>query len=374
MQDEASSFVIDRMTDAELKAIANKVLQQERLTEADALTLYKRADVSVLGVLASVVRNRLHGNKAFFNRNIHIEPTNICLYNCKFCSYSRKEGEEGSWEYNIDQMVEKVNKYPKGAITEVHIVGGVHPNRDVYYYGKMVNAIKTARPEIHIKAFTAVEIDFMTLKAGMSVAQGFEYLKQQGLNSIPGGGAEILIDSIREQICGQKSRSNIWLQVHEAAHKAGVPSNATMLYGHVENYADRVEHLRLLRELQDRTHGFNAFIPLKYKNANNLLSNLEEITTIEDLRNYAVCRLYLDNIPHVKAYWPMIGRDVAQLSLSYGVDDLDGTIDDTTKIYSMAGAKEQAPSMNTEEMVRLITAARCVAVERDSVYNELQVF
>lgn len=357
-----------------LLSIAEKALSGTRISQQEAVTLYQEAPLNFLGTLANYIREQKHGHATFFNKNIHLEPTNICVYSCKFCSYSRKAGQEGSWEHTVDDMLEKIGQYPEGSITEVHIVGGVHPDKDLHYYGQMLAAIHAKHPQLHIKAFTAVELEYMIKQSGYTIADGLRRLKEYGLESIPGGGAEIFDTDIRREICGEKSRAKTWLTIHREAHLAGIPSNATMLYGHIENYTHRADHLQQLRDLQDETGMFNAFIPLKYKKANNSMTAIGEVTHIEDLRNYAVCRIFLDNIPHLKAYWPMIGRDTAQLSLSYGVDDIDGTIDDTTKIYSMAGAEDKHPVMNTAQMVSLIQHAGRKAVERDSVYNILKEF
>lgn len=354
--------------------IEKKVLAGERITTGECLLLYREGELAFLGKLANHVREKMNGKSAFFNRNIHIEPTNICIYMCKFCAYSRKAGEEGSWDYSLQEILDKVAAYPVGSITEVHIVGGVHPDRDLEYYCTMVSGIKRARPELHVKGFTAIELDFMIRKAGLSVEEGLQRLKQSGLESIPGGGAEIFNDDVRKQICGDKSKAEMWLTIHEAAHRVGLPSNATMLYGHVETFEHRVDHLDKLRQLQDHTRGFNAFIPLKYKHKNNLLSHVQELTSIEDMRNYAISRIFLDNFPHIKAYWPMIGKDMALLALSFGADDLDGTIDDTTKIYSMAGSNESSPVMNSQQMVDLIKTAGFIPIERDSLYNTVRTF
>ncbi len=359
--------------DKKISGIIDKIAEGHRISVEEGIFLY-RTDLGVLAVLANSIRERLHGNYTFFNKNIHLEPTNICIYSCKFCSYSRKQGEDGVWEYGFDDMLDSVGKYKDSDITEIHIVGGVHPHKDIFYYSKLLSAIKNIIPGIHIKAFTAVELDYMIKKAGMSLSEGLEFLKNNGLDSIPGGGAEIFNEDIRKQICHEKSNSKLWLEVHENAHKSGIPSNATMLYGHIESFEDRINHLDKLRRLQDKTGGFNAFIPLKYKSNNNRLAHIGEVNHVEDLRNYAVSRIFLDNIPHIKAYWPMTGKDIAQLSLSFGVDDIDGTIDDTTKIYSMAGAKDTKPAMTTSEMVMMIKEVNRVPVERNSIYDIVHVF
>jgi aminodeoxyfutalosine synthase len=356
-------------SDSELLSIAELSLSGGRISTEQASYLYQHASLNFAGSIANYIREKLHGDKTYFNKNIHIEPTNICVYSCKFCSYSRKEGQEGSWEMESSQILSKIGGYPKGSITEVHIVGGVHPDKDVHYFAGILRSIKQQFPWLHIKAFTAVELEYMIKKAGMGISQGLIYLKEAGLDSIPGGGAEIFDTEIRRQICGEKSRAGTWLRIHRQAHLAGIPSNATMLYGHIENYGHRAEHMEKLRQLQDETGMFNAFIPLKFKSANNELSYIKETSHIDDLKNYAIARIFMDNIPHIKAYWPMIGKDSAQMSLAYGVDDIDGTIDDTTKIYSMAGSAEAKPMMNTEQMAGLIRQVKRLPVERDSVYN-----
>ncbi len=353
-----------------LKSIAEKVLSGKRISADEGYALYTEGDLAFVGELANQVRKRINGNRTFFNRNFHIEPTNVCIFSCKFCSYSReyKHKEEG-WELTKEQILEKVKAYDGTPVTEVHIVGGVHPKMDIHFFADVLSAIKALRPSLHIKAFTAVELDYMFRKAKMTVAEGLSYLKANGLDSIPGGGAEIFDETIREKICADKCSSEQWLSIHATAHGLGIMSNATMLYGHYENYAHRIDHMNRLRNLQDKTGGFNTFIPLKFRNKNNDMSDATESTLIEDLKNYAVSRIFMDNFKHIKAYWPMIGRQTAQLSQSFGVDDLDGTIDDSTKIYSMAGAEEKNPSLTTEQIVQLISQTGHVAVERDTLYN-----
>jgi aminodeoxyfutalosine synthase len=358
-----------------LRAIAEKIYQSERITREEGLRLFEEADLPFLGALANQVREKLHGNKTFFNRNFHIEPTNVCVFSCHFCSYSRlyANREEG-WELSLDDMLNIVKKYDGKPETEVHIVGGVHPKMNLYFFADLLKAIKAHRSDLHIKAFTAVELDYMFRKAKVSVEEGVQILKEAGLDSIPGGGAEIFDEEIREKICADKVDAEGWLQIHEAIHRAGMHSNATMLYGHIENYAHRVDHMDRLRSLQDKTGGFNTFIPLKFRNKDNDMSHIAEVSLVEDLKMYAVARLYMDNFPHLKAYWPMLGRKNAQLSLAFGVDDIDGTIDDTTKIYSMAGSEEQSPAMSTEEIVTLIKQVKRQPVERDTLYNVIQAY
>jgi aminodeoxyfutalosine synthase len=359
----------------ELRQIAEKIISGKRITDEDGLLLFERGSLSFLGALANYVREKNHGHKTFFNRNFHIEPTNVCVFSCHFCSYSRlyAKREEG-WELSMEDMLNIVKKYDNKPETEVHIVGGVHPKMNLDFFAELLRKIKAHRPDLHIKGFTAVELDYMFRKAKMTVEEGMQFLKDAGLDSIPGGGAEIFNEEVRAKICPDKVDSEGWLLIHETAHKLGMHSNATMLYGHIETYKDRIDHMSRLRELQDRTGGFNTFIPLKFRNGDNDMSHIPEVSVIEDFKTYAVARLYLDNFPHLKAYWPMLGRKNAQLSLAFGVDDIDGTIDDTTKIYSMAGSEEQNPAMTTEEIVNLIKQVNRQPVERDTLYNVVQEF
>jgi aminodeoxyfutalosine synthase len=363
--------LLDNISEPGIRKISEKIISDIRISPEDGLLLYEKTDLSLLGVLSGIVRRKKNNGFAYFIRNFHIEPTNKCIYNCRFCSYHKSASDPESWEYSHDQMLEIVKSFDSKEVKEAHIVGGVHPSYDLHYYGRLIQKIKQQRPSLHIKAFSAPELEYMIKKAGMTLEDGLKKLKEYGLDSIPGGGAEIFDEKLRAGICNEKTSSEMWLAIHEAAHSTGIPSNATMLYGHVETYAHRIDHMERLRKLQDRTGGFNAFIPLKYKKANNSMSYLGEVSIIEDLRNYAVARIYLDNIPHIKAYWPMIGKTAAQLSLSFGTDDLDGTIDDTTRIYSMAGAEEQNPSMTTGEICKLIRDAGFEPIERNSLYNKI---
>jgi aminodeoxyfutalosine synthase len=363
--------LLTHINDKDLRLIADKISDNIRISPEEGLLLFKKADLSLLGLLAGIARRRHNGNLAYFNRNFHIEPTNICIYNCRFCSYHKPEGDPESWEYSHEEMLDIVKRFDNKPVTEVHIVGGVHPSYDLHYWGTLLKKIKEHRPELHIKAFSAIELDHMISLTGCSIEEGLSLLRGYGLNSIPGGGAEIFDEELRKKICDEKSSSDLWLKIHETAHTLGISSNATMLYGHIENYTHRINHMQRLRKLQDKTHGFNAFIPLKYKRANNSMSYLGEVNTIEDLRNYAVSRIFLDNFPHIKAYWPMTGKECAQLSLSFGTDDMDGTIDDTTRIYSMAGSDEENPAMSSDEISTLIRQAGFIPVERDSLYNKI---
>jgi aminodeoxyfutalosine synthase len=367
--------LINHTTDTQLKNIAQKVKAGTRITDEECLVLFEKGSLAFVGTLANFIREKLHGDKTYFNRNFHIEPTNVCVFSCKFCSYSRlyAHKEEG-WELSIDQMLDIVKTYDGKPITEVHIVGGVHPKMNMDYFIELMQKIKAHRPSLHVKAFTAVELDYMFRKAKLSTAAGMKKLHEAGLDSLPGGGAEIFHPEIREQIAGDKVNAAGWLSIHEEAHKLGMHSNATMLYGHVEKYEHRIDHMRRLRELQDKTKGFNTFIPLKFRNHDNEMSYVPESTITEDMRLYAIARIYLDNFPHLKAYWPMLGRQNAQLSLSFGVNDIDGTIDDSTKIYSMAGSEEQTPKMSTAELVTLIKQVKRQPVERDTLYNVIKDF
>lgn len=357
-----------------LLRVAEKVLSSERISVDEGNLLYNEGSLPYLSLLADTVSRRVSENHVFFNRNFHIEPTNICVNHCAFCSYRRRKGDEGCWEFSIEDIKEKVLACKNSGATEVHIVGGVHPDRDVYFYAEMIKAVKEGNPAIHIKAFTAVEIDSMCRQAGLTIENGLKLLKEAGLGSMPGGGAEIFDEQIRQKICPDKTGSAEWLRIHRIAHNLSIPTNATMLYGLLENFENRIDHLQRLRSLQDETKGFNAFIPLKFKHYNNSFSHIKETSTIEDLKNYAVSRIFLDNIPHLKAYWPMIGKQVAQLSLAFGVDDLDGTIDDSTKIYSMAGSAEQNPSASTDELITMIKGAGKIPAERDTIYNIIRIF
>lgn len=356
-----------------LKSVAGKVLTSERISPEEGLLMYREGSVAFLGMLANHIREARHGNRTYFNRNFHIEPTNVCVFSCKFCSYSRlyAQREEG-WELSIDQMVDKVKEYDGKPVTEVHIVGGVHPKMDIHFFAELLRRIRAERPDLHLKGFTAVELDYMFRKAKMTRAEGMKYLHEAGLDSLPGGGAEIFAPEIREQISADKVDGAGWLDIHATAHALGMHSNATMLYGHIEDYSHRIDHMEQLRQLQDRTGGFNTFIPLKFRNHDNEMSHVPETSVMEDLKAYAMARIYMDNFPHIKAYWPMLGRQQAQLTLSFGVNDIDGTIDDSTKIYSMAGSEEQTPSMTTQELVTLIRQAGRTPIERDTLYKEIR--
>ncbi|MGZ4049886.1 MAG: aminofutalosine synthase MqnE [Bacteroidia bacterium] len=350
--------------------IAKKIIAGERITDEEGLLLFEKASLGLAATFANYIREKKHGDITYFNRNFHIEPTNVCVFSCKFCSYSRlyARRDEG-WQLSMEQMMDIVKGYDGKPVTEVHIVGGVHPKMDLNFFCDFISQVKQHRPDLHIKGFTAVELDYMFKKAKLSIEEGMQKLKDAGLQSLPGGGAEIFDETIRQQISADKVDAEGWLKIHEAAHNLGMHTNATMLYGHIESYSHRIDHMSRLRNLQDKTHGFNTFIPLKFRNKNNDMSNVPEASVTEDMKMYAVARIYMDNFPHLKAYWPMLGRQNAQLALSFGVNDIDGTIDDSTKIYSMAGSEEQTPSMTTQELVMLIKQAKRRPVERDTLYN-----
>ena len=367
---ELNFLISDEQLDPQLKAIALKVKEGERISFDEGVALYQKGELSYLGVLANFIREKRHGNKTYFNRNFHIEPTNLCVYDCKFCSYSRliKERSQG-WELSMEQMLDIVRKYDDQPVTEVHIVGGVLPQYDLGFYTSLFSKIREHRPGLHIKALTPVEYHYIFKKAKVDYDTGMLLMKEAGLESMPGGGAEIFHPEIRNQIAKDKCTAEQWLRIHEVWHNLGQRSNATMLYGHIEEFWHRVDHMEQLRLLQDRTGGFQTFIPLKFRNQDNQMSHVNEVSVIEDLRNYAIARIYLDNFDHIKAYWAMISRNTAQLSLNFGVDDIDGTLDDTTKIYSMAGAEEQNPAMSTKELVELIKQVGRHPIERDTLYN-----
>jgi aminodeoxyfutalosine synthase len=365
--------LVEATKDKELQRIANKIINKERILFDEGVTLFEKGSLSWLGTLANFVREQKHGDKTYFNKNFHIEPTNVCVFSCKFCSYSKlyANREEG-WELSIEQMMHIVKSYDGKPVTEVHIVGGVHPKMNLAFFIDLLKAIKAHRPDLHIKGFTPVELDYMFKKAKVTTEEGMKLAHAAGLDSLPGGGAEIFHPEIRKQICEDKVDADGWLNIHKVAHNLGMHSNATLLYGHIEKYWHRIDHMERLRQLQDETGGFNTFIPLKFRNQDNEMSHIAESTTIEDMRMYAVSRLYMDNFAHIKAYWPMLGRQNAQLTLSFGVNDIDGTIDDSTKIYAMAGSEEQTPTMSTADLVRLIKQVKREPIERGTLYNEIK--
>lgn len=354
-------------TEEEVK-IANAVFENRRISPEQAVYLYKNSDPIFCAWLANIVKERHFGKKVFYNKNIHVEVSNICINKCNFCSFCHEEGSDGAWEMSIGEVLSFLAEKNINEITEIHITGGLHPEKRLQFYVELFKEIKSKYPKIHLKAFTAVEIEYFAKSDRLSFEEVLNILKKSGLNSLAGGGAEILDDKIREKLCPQKTKSQVWLEIHNIAHNLGIKSNCTMLYGHIENYCDRVLHMKKLRDLQDKTGGFNCFIPLKYKSFGNSLDIDTEISLSEELKNYAIARLFLDNIPHIKAYWPMCGKETAILALSFGADDFDGTISDSTKIYSMAGG-ENKPEISEKDIKMILSKAGFEAVERNSDYN-----
>ncbi|MBE6204309.1 MAG: aminofutalosine synthase MqnE [Alistipes sp.] len=351
--------------------IASLVEAGKRLSFDEALTLWQQAPLWRLGELATQRKRAISGEKVFYNKNFHIEPTNLCVFNCKFCSFRQPKGSPKAWDMTMEEVEQMVRSFRGKGITEMHIVGGVHPEHGLDYYCDMIRRVKAILPEAAVKAFTAIELSYMIRKAGLTIDEGLQRLIEAGMEAIPGGGAEIFDEKIRAEICPEKGSTAEWFEVHAAAHRLGIKTNATMLYGHIEGVEHRVDHLIRLREQQDRTGGFNAFIPLKYRNFGNSMSAIGEVPIVDDLRTLAMSRLILDNVPHIKAYWVMYGKQTTEMALAFGADDIDGTIDDSTKIYSMAGADDQRPRMSVEDMQQMVGRAGFVAIERDTHYNEI---
>jgi aminodeoxyfutalosine synthase len=354
--------------------IKNKILGGKRISEEDALLLFETEDIFTLGALACHVAEKKNKKKAYFIRNRHINPTNICVNRCRFCAFSRSKGEEGSYELTLKEVISRLktqNSKLKTAVTEVHIVGGLHPEWPLSYYMKMLSSIKKHFPALHIKAFTAVEIDYFSRISGLTLSDTLKAMKKSGLGSMPGGGAEIFRESIRDRLCPEKISGERWLEVMETAHKTGIRTNATMLYGHVEDIADRVDHLSRLRSLQDRTRGFQAFIPLAYQPRNTEIEG-SYTSGIDDLKTVAVSRIFLDNFAHIKAYWIMLGEKISQLSLKFGADDIDGTIIEEKIAHSAGGLT--AGHLTAEQLVNLIQKAGRIPVERDSFYRVVRKY
>ncbi|MFR9620371.1 MAG: CofH family radical SAM protein [Rikenellaceae bacterium] len=356
----------------ELLQVAHKCSSAERISCDEALLLMREAPLWLLGQLAVERKQRVSGDAVYYNRNFHIEPTNICQMRCKFCSYRRDASSPEAWDYTMEEMCEMASRYVGSGVTEVHIVGGVHPTHDIAFYEELIGNIKRLLPDVCVKAFTAIELSQMIRKSGVGVAEGLARLQAAGMEAIPGGGAEIFDDEVRRAICPEKGSAADWFEVHDLAHRMGMRTNATILYGHIESLEARIDHLSRLRDQQDLTGGFNAFIPLKYRNSNNSMSHLGEVSVVDDMRMMAVSRLFLDNIPHIKAYWVMYGKSSTELALAFGADDVDGTIDDTTKIYSMAGAEDQSPRITIAQIEAMAQRAGFRAVERDTNYNEIE--
>ncbi|MEW6108781.1 MAG: aminofutalosine synthase MqnE [Nitrospirota bacterium] len=346
--------------------IKNKVLSGKRITGDDALKLFESDDIFTLGALASYAAEKKNGKKAYFIRNRHINPTNICINRCRFCAFSRSKGQEGAFELTINDIIKKLRS---AHYTEVHIVGGLHPDWPFEYYLKIISTIKRFFPKLHIKAFTAVEVDFFSRISGLSLEDTLKALKKNGLGSMPGGGAEIFDAGIRNRLCPEKIQGDRWLDVMETAHKVGLKTNATMLYGHIENHSHRVHHLVKLRELQDKTGGFQAFIPLAFHPKNTLISGTYT-SGIDDLKTIAVSRLVLDNFDHIKAYWIMLGEKISQLALRFGADDIDGTVIEE-KITHSAGALT-GEHLTADQLVNMIKKSGKIPVERDSFYRRVK--
>lgn len=354
--------------------IAAKVAGHERLTADDALFLFEYPDLIAIGELAARANERRNGRRVFFNVNRHINHTNICVNRCKFCAFSKTADEPGAYCYDMDEIRNRAIEAAAQGSTEIHIVGGLHPDLPFDFYLEMLATVREVSPALHIKAFTAVEIEYLSRLAGLSISATLQSLKEAGLGSLPGGGAEILGKTVRDQLCPEKISGETWLAIMREVHHAGLKSNATMLYGHVETYADRVDHLRRLRQLQDETGGFQVFIPLSFQKENNPLGHLKNPLSsgVDDLKTLAIARLYLDNFANIKAYWVMLGEKIAQTSLCFGVNDLDGTVVEE-KIGHDAGASSPQ-TMTKEAIVTMIRQAGRTPVERDTLYNELRMY
>ncbi|MBA3534628.1 MAG: aminofutalosine synthase MqnE, partial [Ardenticatenales bacterium] len=353
-----------------LTDIAEKVARGERLTREEGVRLYESHDLVAIGQMANRVRERLHGKQVFFNKNRHINPTNICAVHCNFCSFRRNGNEADAYWWTAEQIVARVRPDVDENTTEFHIVGGLHPELGVEYYNSIFRALKQAFPWIHLKGMTAVEIHYLAQLENKSWEEVVESMHAAGLDSLPGGGAEIFAEHVRRRICPEKSTADEWLAIHRIAHNLGMRSNATMLYGHIEDAAARVDHMIRLRELQDETGGFQTFIPLAFHPMNNGLGkkvDREWTTGVDDLKTLAIARLMLDNFAHIKAYWIMLTPGIAQVALRFGADDIDGTVIEE-KIYHDAGATT-AQGMTRRELMRYIRAVGCTPVERDTLYN-----
>jgi len=357
--------------DAGLGEIYDKVAAAQRLSFKDGLNLYRCPDILAVGYLANMVRERINGHNAYFIYNQHINYSNICTNLCKFCAFGRKKEDELAYEMSVEEVKDKVRQRLDEPIVEIHMVGGIHPDLPFSYYIELLEGIKEVRPEVHIQAFTCVEIAHLAGLRGKSIEETLEELREAGLGSLPGGGAEVFSSRIRERTCAEKLSGADWLKVSKAAHRSGFNTNATMLYGHIETIEERLEHLEALRAAQDETGGFLAFIPLAFHPKNTEMASISSTSGIDDLRNIAVARLYLDNFPHIKAYWVMIGPKMAQIALSFGADDLDGTVKEEV-ITHMAGA-ETEQAIGSDTLIRLITEAGRVPVERSTLYDVIAV-
>jgi aminodeoxyfutalosine synthase len=363
-QAERRPFATD---DAKLQPIAEKVLRGERLGFDDGLALYRSPDILAVGWLANLVREKLHGNIAYFNVNRHINPTNVCVAACRLCAFGRKKDANGAYTMALEQAWQTAASGYSEAVTEFHIVGGLHPDLPLEYFLDLVRGLKERFPQVHIKAFTMVEVAFFARRAKLSIRETLERLRDAGVDSLPGGGAEIFADRVRHIICDHKIDGDEWLDTARTAHQLGLKSNATMLYGHIENEEDRVDHLLRLRAVQDDTHGFQTFIPLAFHPDNTVLEHLPRTTGLTDIKQIAVSRLLLDNFPHIKAYWQMMTPKIAQIALRFGADDIDGTVIEE-KIYHDAGATTPQ-GMRRRDLERLIKEAGREPFERDTMYR-----
>jgi aminodeoxyfutalosine synthase len=359
-----------RIEDSKLEPIAERVMAGERLGFDEGVALYESGDLLALGYLANHLRERLHGKRTYFNVNRHLNPTNACVASCKLCAFGRKPHAPAAYTMALEEAYRIAGEGWSEAVTEFHIVGGLHPDLPFQYYLDLIRGLKKRFPSVHLKAFTAVEIGYFSHITQLPIREILEKLKEAGVSSLPGGGAEIFAPAVRRVICDHKIGAYTWLKVHRTAHELGMPSNATMLYGHIESTQDRVDHLLQLRILQDETHGFQTFIPLAFHPANTELGKLvphTETSGFMDLKNVAVARLLLDNFPHIKAYWIMMTPRVAQVALRFGADDLDGTVVEE-KIYHDAGARTPQ-AMTRQQIVRLIREAGQEPFERDTLYR-----
>jgi aminodeoxyfutalosine synthase len=355
-----------------LETIKKKVYAGERLTQEDAVTLYKSNDIFAIGELADWKNKQINGDRVYFNINRHINPTNVCVFSksCTFCSYSDSVKDPRSYTMEMEEILKEAEGMEAEGAKELHIVGGLHPHKDFEWYVDIIRQLKKRHPDVHLKSWTAVEIDYFSRITKKSYSEVFDIMIEAGMGSMPGGGAEIFAEHLRKKIASKKVSSENWIEVHRTAHQKGLNTNATMLYGHIENIEDRVDHMNRLRELQDETGGFNAFIPLAYHPEDNELEIDTFTAGLEDLKVYAIARLFLDNFKHIKAYWIMITEKLAQVALNFGVNDIDGTVV-TERIYHAAGA--QTPQkISVEDLVHLIDAAGKIPVERDTIYNEIK--
>jgi aminodeoxyfutalosine synthase len=352
------------------KTLEEKVLTGERLSLEDGVAVYNRLELLEAGYLANIVRERMNGNRAHYIRNLHINHTNVCVNGCRFCAFGKPPGERGGYQMDLEEVFRRVEAMGDDFISEVHVVGGCNPDLPYDYFLDMFRGIKEIRPDVLIQGLTAVEIAYIAELSGKSIEDTLLGMKEAGLDSIPGGGAEVFSPRIRSALCPRKLSSEAWLETHKTAHRLGIKTNATMLYGHIESVEERVRHFMLLREAQDETGGFLAFIPLAFHPANTELSHLPGTTGVDDLRTLAAARLMLDNFPHIKAFWIMVGPKISQVSLSFGVDDIDGTVVEE-KITHAAGATT-AQALTREELLDMIRDSGRDPVERDTLYNVVE--